>query len=255
MRTGKESNRTFVIDEDQTRKGDELLQAGIGMFGGDLARNPAAGQTLREFMGMEDDFELFTNRDPSDPFYERDQSFLKDAPLEIEIGYGRGQFILERASRFPETHFIGFEVHRQLCTEQVRRIEESGLNNILVCFQDARIAMQQLFPKQSLRRISIFFPDPWWKRRHVKKRVFTPLFLDILSQYLIPHEGILHIKTDVAPYGEVIREMFEQNPRFVPETDTAELFRGDLPTEREAFCLDKGLPFDEFCFRVDPDAG
>lgn len=253
MRTGK--GRSFCLDEDALKQADESRKTGKGLVGGDISRQPErkrglathlqAGE-LREGLTRLPELRRFPE---SDEEREDAETFIAHRPLEVEIGFGGGQFILGRAEAHPDTHFIGFEIRRNLCIPTVKSIVERELDNIRIVYEDMRQSLPHFCADDSLQRCSVFFPDPWWKKRHVKRRILVPSFLDMMAQKL--HlGGILHIKTDVMPYAEEVAKLFEGDTRYRRDT-TGELdahFEGDLPTEREAFCTRKELPFADFRF-------
>lgn len=252
MRTGK--GRTFSLDEKALKEADESLKTGKGLVGGDLTRQPERMRGLQAYLdpsklkeGLERLPEL--RRFPqSDEEKEEAQAYVAHRPLEVEIGFGGGQFILGRAAANPDTHFIGFEIRRGLCIPVVQSIVQQDLSNLRIVYEDMRQSLPAFCADDSLQRCSVFFPDPWWKKRHIKRRILVPSFLDLMAQKL--HiGGILHIKTDVMPYAEAVEALFEGDTRYERDHgDLDVLFENDLPTEREAFCAKKGLPFADFRF-------
>lgn len=250
MRTGK--GRTFSQDKQALKQADTSRETGRGIVGGDVTRVPGREKGLQAYLDPET-IEPGLKRLPElrrliqDPDEIADnEAFLAHRPLEIEIGYGGGQFLLGRAEAHPETHFIGFEIRRHLCVSMVKRIVEKKLSNIKIIYEDVRRCLPDLVADGSLQRCSVFFPDPWWKKRHVKRRIVVPSFLDLMAEKLQPG-GILHIKTDVMPYAEQVEQVFEGEERFERQfASLDEHFEGDLPTEREAFCQERGLPWADF---------
>lgn len=254
MRTGK--GRTFSDHEAALRQAEAAPKAGKGIIGGDLSRQPERRRGLRAHLDPASLREGLTELPEIRRFHESDEerdattAYLAHRPLEIEIGFGGGQFLLERASRHPDVHFVGCEIRRHLCVSAVERIVARELENVRIIYEDMRQNLPILFADQSLRRCSVFFPDPWWKKRHVKRRILVPAFLDLMHQKLA-EDGVLHIKTDVMPYAEAIEALFDDDPRYVRRGEELDhLFAGDLPTEREAFCQRKGLPFAEFRYTL-----
>lgn len=239
MRTGK--NRTFVIDEEHLNKVEAQRDRGKGLVGGDVTRIPGHRLGLRPHTELEEIPEV--SRFFQGSAGDEQAQYLAHRPLEVEIGFGGGQFLFQRASHHPERHFVGFEIRRSFCLSLVERIHKAGLQNLRICYEDVRQALPDLVPADSIARCSVFFPDPWWKRKHIKRRLLTPSFLDLMCEKLVP-QGILHVKTDVLPYGEQIRELFAQDGRFVLGDESLdEQFADDLPTEREHYCINRDLPF------------
>lgn len=245
MRTGKE--RKFALDDNAKQSSEELRSKGKGLVGGDIERIPHVRKGLAPFINFPLTRPVELRRFPEDEAeVEEAQSYLAYRPLEVEVGFGGGNFLLQRAINNPEVHFVGFEIRRNLCLSVVKRIESNNLTNLRVIYEDVRQSMDELFADQSIRRCSVFFPDPWWKKRHVKRRVLTPFFLDLMEKKLVPN-GMLHIKTDVMPYADVVEELFAEDKRYQLDDGTYDwLFENDFPTEREEFCAEKDIPFREF---------
>ena len=249
MRTGK--GRKFVIDEEKLAKTEARRKEGAGLFGGDIDRVPHPRRGLRPYIELEDVPEVVrTCEDPE--LLEEQQAFLAHRPLEVEVGFGGGASIFNRAKSRPDTHFVGFEIRLHLCLSLVKRIARDNVPNLRVCYEDVRQSMPPMIADQSLRRCSVFFPDPWWKRRHIKRRLLTTSFLDLMEQKLLP-DGVLHIKTDVEEYSHVIEELLESDGRYIKaDASFDHLFADDHPTEREAFCLQEGIPFWQFRYVLKP---
>lgn len=127
-------------------------------------------------------------------------AFGRTAPLVMEIGFGDGTALLELALRHPEWNFIGAEVHRPGVGRLLREAEARGLENIRVCCEDAVVVLRQMIPERSLAGLNIFFPDPWHKKRHHKRRLINPDFIRLVSTKLATG-GQLHLATDWADYA------------------------------------------------------
>jgi tRNA (guanine-N7-)-methyltransferase len=129
--------------------------------------------------------------------------FGREAPLEIEIGIGKGRFILQEAERRPETDFLGLEwslKHLRLAKE---RALKRGLTNVRFHRADAKHVLADLIPAGSAHRVHVYCPDPWPKKRHHKRRLFDEATTRHLERVLVPG-GFLHVSTDVADYFEVM---------------------------------------------------
>jgi tRNA (guanine-N7-)-methyltransferase len=151
--------------------------------------------------------------------------FGNDHPVEVEIGSGKGLFLANAASARPDRNFLGIELAKKYARRAAERVAKKNLTNVRVLAADARRFMAVNCPPTSLRAVHVYFPDPWWKKRHKKRRVFAePLVLDI-ERTLIPG-GELHVATDVEEYFGVIRELMAAHPRFaeqaLPEIRDAE---------------------------------
>jgi tRNA (guanine-N7-)-methyltransferase len=129
--------------------------------------------------------------------------FGRRAPLEIEIGIGKGRFILQEAESRPATDFLGLEwslKHLRLAKE---RAAKRGLTNVRFHRADAKHVLADLLPSASAARVHVYCPDPWPKKRHHKRRLFDDATTRHLERVLAPG-GWLHVSTDVAEYFEVI---------------------------------------------------
>jgi tRNA (guanine-N7-)-methyltransferase len=120
----------------------------------------------------------------------------QQGPLELEIGSGAGGFALEYARRNPHVRYVAFEWRKKYARETLFRATAKGLTNLKVIEADARVEIPQLFAKGSLAAIHLQFPDPWWKRAHLKRAVVQPDFAELLLSLLAPG-GLFDLRTDV----------------------------------------------------------
>jgi len=134
--------------------------------------------------------------------------FEREGPLEVELGAGRGEFIVARAASFPEHNFLAVELAAAVARLLAVRAGRSGLENVRVVRMDARTLVNLMLPERSIRACHIYFPDPWPKQRHEKHRLFTPYFVASLGRTLAPGAPI-YIATDVSDYAEAIFAMLE----------------------------------------------
>ena len=136
-------------------------------------------------------------------------------PVEVDVGCGKGRFLLARARRFPERQFLGIE--RQ--DARVARIDvtarRENLANIRLLKADAMKALTAYLPPASVDAVYFFFPDPWPKRKHHKNRLFTPAFLEATLRLLKPY-GLLHVATDRPDYGARMVALLGGDPRLRP---------------------------------------
>jgi tRNA (guanine-N7-)-methyltransferase len=132
----------------------------------------------------------------------------------LEIGFGMGEATITVAKNSPETGFIAVDVHQPGIGKLLAGIEESGLKNIRVMDEDAHLILGRMIPDESLDGIYLFFPDPWPKTRHHKRRIVNENFIELAVMKLNPH-GFLHIATDWMPYAKWIKERFAKSSRFV----------------------------------------
>jgi tRNA (guanine-N7-)-methyltransferase len=136
-------------------------------------------------------------------------------PIEVEVGFGKGLFLLNAAQSNLGVNFLGIEIVRKYQLFAATRLAVRGLRNVRLALGDARLFLRDGVPAMSLQAIHVYFPDPWWKTRHHKRRVFTPEFALQCERTLRPG-GRLHIATDVGDYFQVMTELLAQNPRLVP---------------------------------------
>lgn len=140
--------------------------------------------------------------------------FGRRAPLVFEIGFGMGDSLAEQAERHPEKDFIGVEVHRPGVGKLLREIHQRGLNNLRIYSHDATEILHHCIAENSLDTIQIFFPDPWHKKRHHKRRLIQAAFVDHLTDRLL-EGGRLHLATDWQNYAEHMMELLSANSRLV----------------------------------------
>jgi tRNA (guanine-N7-)-methyltransferase len=134
--------------------------------------------------------------------------FAKPAPLVVEIGFGNAEQLIFSAGNEPDKNFIGIEVHGPGVGRALNAIAEQGLNNVRVYQHDAVELFQQEFADQSLSEVRVYFPDPWHKKRHQKRRLLNSQFVHLICQKLKPN-GLLHLATDWENYAEQMREICE----------------------------------------------
>lgn len=173
------------------------------------------------------------------------QLFNDPHPQIVEIGFGMGTTLIEYAKLYPEHNFIGIEVHPPGIGALLNLIDTHQLKNIRIIEGDAVLALKEQCPDGSLAGINIFFPDPWPKKRHHKRRLIQPEFLNLLAQKL-QTGGILHLATDWENYAEQMSELLAQNAQF----EKINQQRGDRPlTKFEQKGLDKGHKVFDFQYR------
>ena len=129
----------------------------------------------------------------------------------FEIGFGMGEATAHIATVLPDTLFLACEVHQPGVGALLKRIEEQSIHNILIISHDAVQVLDKMIPKASLDGIHIFFPDPWHKKRHNKRRLLQPPFVAQLVQH-IKSGGYLHCATDWQPYAEQMLEVLSSEP-------------------------------------------
>jgi len=162
--------------------------------------------------------------------------FGRQAPVVLEIGFGNGDTLVQQAVLNPDSDYIGVEVHRPGIGHCLLGIERAGIRNLRIIEHDALDVLRYQFREGSLSRINLYFPDPWPKKRHHKRRIVQPAFLELAASRLIAG-GLLMIATDWAGYAEHIDEVLA----------ASELFRvaerrehaGDAPLDRPTTRFEK----------------
>jgi tRNA (guanine-N7-)-methyltransferase len=137
--------------------------------------------------------------------YDYAQVFNRQAPLIVEIGFGNGSSLAAMAETNPDLNYLGIEVHRPGIGHLMMLLEEKGIKNVRIYHHDAIEILEQKIPDNSIAGVHLFFPDPWHKRRHHKRRIVRPSFIDLLKKKLKPH-GYFHAATDWEHYA---REMLK----------------------------------------------
>lgn len=132
----------------------------------------------------------------------------------LEIGPGRGDWLLETADCFPEKKFVALEISAKRYVKLVPRIEKKKLANILLIKGDARIVIPQFFGENCFQKIFVMFPDPWPKERHQFHRLLTPEFLALLA-HVLKKGGLFVLATDSADYADWVRENLKETPALV----------------------------------------
>lgn len=160
-----------------------------------------------------------------------------DAPLHLDIGCARGRFILEMAQRFPERNFLGIEIRDPLVKDANEIRDELGLKNLHYLFANINTSLQVLLdslPTEKLHWVTIQFPDPWFKKKHQKRRVVQPDLVDIFAKHT-PASTIFFLQSDVEEVALQMREKFLEHESFVLVHEDFWLAENIFPvkTERE----------------------
>jgi tRNA (guanine-N7-)-methyltransferase len=140
--------------------------------------------------------------------------FGRDAPRVLEIGFGSGYSLLEIARAHPEKDFIGIETYQPGVGTLLLGIEQNQLKNIRLYYADAVEVLQKSIPAASLDGIQIFFPDPWPKRRHHKRRLIQPEFVSLVTEKLKP-KGIFHLATDWEHYANQMMQVLSESENLI----------------------------------------
>jgi len=164
----------------------------------------------------------------------------------LDIGSAHGHFLFGMAQQCPDWNFLGLEIRKPLVDFANERRQAMELDNLSFLFGNVTASIRPLLtslPEQSLQCVTIQFPDPWFKRRHRKRRVVQPELVDIIAQYLVPG-GLLFVQSDIAGVAAEMRDRIAAHPAFSLQGDGP--WYAETPftvlTEREAMTLEKGEP-------------
>ena len=146
-------------------------------------------------------------------------AFGRSAPVVLEIGFGNGDNLAEMAADQPEHNFFGIEVHEPGVGACIMKALAGELQNVRVMRHDAVEVLRDMIPDESLSRVNLFFPDPWHKKRHHKRRIVQPHFVALLADKLLPG-GIFHVATDWPNYAEHIAAVLAEAEAFTALDDT-----------------------------------
>ncbi|MEM7430631.1 MAG: tRNA (guanosine(46)-N7)-methyltransferase TrmB [Pseudomonadota bacterium] len=140
--------------------------------------------------------------------------FGRDAPLVIEIGFGNGESLVEMAAMQPDVNFLGIEVHEPGVGHCMIGAHKANVTNLRLIIDDAIEVLSTQISDETVARTNLYFPDPWPKKRHHKRRIVQPDFLSLCAQKL-KSKGSLHIATDWANYAEHIDEVLDESDHFL----------------------------------------
>ena len=147
---------------------------------------------------------------PNTPMLDFQTLFGQANPVIIEIGFGMGDSLLAMAQANPHRNYLGVEVHEPGIVRVVKLAAELGLSNIKIARVDAVWMLQQVIPDNALLGVQIFFPDPWHKKRHEKRRLINKEFVNLLTSRL-KLNGWVHVATDWVPYAEQVEAIFNDS--------------------------------------------
>ena len=144
----------------------------------------------------------------ADGAIDTDAVFGRTGPKVLEIGFGMGDSLLQMAAAEPETDFIGIEVHPPGVGTLMNTAKAEGISNLRVYLADANDVLEDCFASQSIDRLQLYFPDPWHKKKHNKRRIVQPQFVQLVREKLRPG-GVLHMATDWEHYAEQMLETLD----------------------------------------------
>jgi tRNA (guanine-N7-)-methyltransferase len=140
--------------------------------------------------------------------------FGRAAPLEIEIGFGKGLFLCDAARAFPHVNFFGIEIERKYVISTAARLAKLALPHVKVTCTEARWFMAMYVPAETVDAVHVYFPDPWWKKKHKKRKLFTPDFARETFRVL-KADGVFHFATDVQAYFDESLALIRTMGQFV----------------------------------------
>jgi tRNA (guanine-N7-)-methyltransferase len=167
-------------------------------------------------------------------------------PLHLDIGCARGEFLLSMATLQPDWNFLGLEIREPLVIQANAKVSELGLRNLHYLFCNVSNSLKPLLKsleRGTLQRVTIQFPDPWFKKRQMKRRMVQPDLVDTLATYLIEGGEVL-LQSDVEAVAVEMCDRFEEHPAFRKQGTDTWLATNPLPvpTEREISTLSRGEP-------------
>ena len=177
--------------------------------------------------------------------------FGNPQPVEVEIGPGTGTFILAAAETRPPSNFFGVEHSRSRATRLQAAIESHRLRNARVIHADAACVVASLIPSASVAAYHIYFPDPWWKRRHHRRRLFTPTFAQALARTLMAG-GRVFVATDVDDVLRLVRTTLQSSGLFALDHEVSPLQGAVTAFERKGLARGATIKRATFVKRAAP---
>ena len=176
--------------------------------------------------------------------------FGRTAPLTVEVGSGQGHAIVHAAEQHPERDFLAIEVFRAGLARTMIRAEWAAADNLKMVEANAPEVLERALPEGSIDELWVFFPDPWAKERHKKRRLVSKRFMKIAARALRPG-GVLRLATDWEDYAEQMREVCDAAPDFARdfEGEWAPRFEGRVLTAFEQKGIDKGRHIRDLAYR------
>ncbi len=175
--------------------------------------------------------------------------FGNDHPVVLDVGAGRGLFLFNASGEHPEKNFLGMEIDYREGRRAATRLLKAERSNARMLGGDARIAFDKFIPDSSISEVHVYFPDPWWKKRHHKRRIFTDVFVSRITKAL-KNEGELHFWTDVEEYFERVTNLMDHACQFLrreppeenlPEHDMDFQTSFERKKRREGWQIHRGL--------------
>lgn len=152
-------------------------------------------------------------RSIKDGMLQPENLFSDAGPVHLEIGFGMGDSLAEQARLNPSVNYVGIEVHRPGVGHILMLADDYELDNLCVYSEDSIDVLMEVIPEQVLDAVQVFFPDPWPKKKHHKRRILNRNFVDLIETKLKAN-GLVHIATDWQPYAEEIESLFGSMMQF-----------------------------------------
>ena len=171
-----------------------------------------------------------------------------DYPIHLDIGSAKGEFLIELAINYPNWNFLGLEIRKQLVSSSEKKRKQMGLENLSFLYCNVNISLDEWLSdlgRDQLKRVSIQFPDPWFKRKHLKRRVLKKSLLSSIASAM-SHNGELFIQSDILKLIEYMSSVIDDNiyfdRKFVKGLKYLEENPYEVSTDRELFVLRQNLP-------------
>ena len=171
-----------------------------------------------------------------------------DYPIHLDIGSAKGEFLIELAINYPNWNFLGLEIREQLVSSSEKKRKQMGLENLSFLYCNVNISLDEWLSdldRDQLKRVSIQFPDPWFKRKHLKRRVLKKSLLSSIASAM-SHNGELFIQSDILKLIEYMSSVIDDNiyfdRKFVKGLKYLEENPYEVSTDRELFVLKQNLP-------------
>jgi tRNA (guanine-N7-)-methyltransferase len=196
-------NEALIEQPTEPQKYMRKIRSFVKREGRMTSRQQTAIDTLWENMGIDYEAKVidFT------------EEFGRDAPVVLEIGFGMGKSLIEMALNAPEKNFVGIEVHGPGVGACLADAGEAGVTNLRVLNHDAVEVLEHMIPEKSLSTFQLYFPDPWHKARHNKRRIVNETFIENMRHKLVLG-GLIHMATDWEPYAEHMLEVMNATADF-----------------------------------------
>jgi tRNA (guanine-N7-)-methyltransferase len=173
--------------------------------------------------------------------------FGREAPLVVELGPGHGETLAAAAARHPDTDYLGFEVFEAALASAIGKFQAAGLGNVRLIAGDGVDGLAHLLTPGSVAELWVFFPDPWHKARHHKRRLVSREFADLAADRLVPG-GALRLATDWDDYAEWMQDILDTHPSF--ERQDEGRFPDRPVTKFEARAIEAGRTIHDFTYRT-----